>query len=79
VADQKEMSEGDFRAFLMERGLESQEVDRLKKGDEDIVIDSGPHLGGFNDSISLPELIESVGTMSAFCIAGRFRQEIGLN
>ena len=79
VADQEEMSEGGFRAFLIERGLENQEVDQLKKGVEDIVIDSGPHLGGFNDTISLPELIESVGTMSALCIAGRFQEERGLN
>jgi hypothetical protein len=75
VADQKEMSEEDFRVFLIQRGLESRQVDQLQKGDKDIVIESGPHLGGFNQSISLPELIECVGTMSALCIAGRFREE----
>jgi hypothetical protein len=75
VADQKAMSEGEFRVFLLERGLEKRKVDQLEKGVEDIVIDSGPHLGGFNEGISLPELIECVGTMSALCIAGRFREE----
>ena len=78
VRDQAEMSEGDFRAFLTERGLDDREVDRLEKGAEDIVIQSGPHLGGFNETISLPELIESIGSMSALCIAGRFREKRGL-
>ncbi len=46
-----------------------------QKGVADIVIYSGPHLGGFNDTISLPELIESVSAMSALCIVGRFWKE----
>ena len=75
VADQKEMSAANFRMFLEERGVKAQAVDPSKRGVADIVIDSGPHLGGFNETISLPELIESVGTMSALCIAGRFREE----
>jgi hypothetical protein len=79
VRDQMAMSAGDFRAFLKERGLDNRDVDQLQKGAEDIVILSGPHLGGFNEAISLPELIESIGTMSALCIAGRFSEERGLN
>ena len=75
VADQKEMSDANFRVFLKERGMKDEALRQLKKGVADIVIDSGPHLGGFNQTISLPELIESVGTMSALCIAGRFREE----
>jgi hypothetical protein len=78
VRDQQEMSDGDFRAFLMERGMDQREAGRLERGVEDIVIPSGPHLGGFNETISLPELIEAIGTMSALCIAGRFREERGL-
>ena len=35
---------------------------------------SGPHLGEFNHDISLPELIEGVGTMSALCIAGKYQK-----
>jgi len=75
AADQREMSLSDFRAFLSERGITARELDQLEKGAADIVINSGPHLGGFNQTISLPELIEAVAAMSALCIAGRFREE----
>lgn len=34
--------------------------------------DISPHSGGFNERISLPELIEAVGTMSALCVLGRY-------
>jgi hypothetical protein len=43
----------------------------LKKGIKDIVVLTGPHLGTFNERISLPELVESVETMAALCITGR--------
>lgn len=72
VADQEGMSESAFRIFLESRGYTQGDITALKKGDRDIVINSGPHLGGFNERISIPELIESVGTMSALCIAGKY-------
>jgi len=75
VADQKEMTKEEFRSFLQERGYCDDEIDKLQKGIKDIVLHTGPHLGGFNESISLPELIESVGTMSALCIVGRYWRE----
>ena len=75
VADQKEMTKEEFRSFLEEKGYCDDEIDKLQKGIEDIVLHTGPHLGGFNESISLPELIESVGTMSALCIVGRYWRE----
>ena len=74
VADQKDMTDDAFQLFLHERGYSVEEIKHLPKGHRDIRIRSGPHLGGFNGQISLPELIEAVATMSALCIAGRFRQ-----
>ena len=74
VVDQNAMSDDTFRLFMQERGYSDREVRRLSKGQVDLRIQSGPHLGGFNEQISLPELVEAVATMSALCIAGRFRQ-----
>jgi len=75
VADQKQMTDKAFREFLESKGYSLDEIRKLKKGIEDITIHSGPHLGGFNERISLPELIESIGTMSALCIAGKYLRE----
>ena len=75
IADQNEMTEEAFREFLENKVYSLDAIRKLKKGTEDITIHSGPHLGGFNERISLPELIESVGTMSALCIAGRYFRE----
>jgi hypothetical protein len=75
AVDQREMTDDAFREFLLERGFSQTQVSTLRKGTEDIVIHTGPHLGGFNDRISLPELIEFVATASALCIAGRYAAE----
>ena len=75
VADQKAMSENEFSIFLADRGFVDNEIAIMEKGVQDIVIQSGPHLGGFNGSISLPELIETIGTMSALCMVGRLWKE----
>ena len=72
VADQKEMPDNEFREFLKSRGLTPAAVERAARGENDIRLFSGPHLGGFNQPISLPELIECVAAMSALCLFGRF-------
>jgi hypothetical protein len=74
VADQKEMTDEEFRNFLGNRGFSEKEMWRLERGVEDIVMHTGPHLGQFNNRISIPELIEAVGTMSALCVLGRHRK-----
>ncbi len=79
VADQKEMSEEEFRRFLAARGHPESEAEGLRRGMEDITVHTGPHLGGFNERISLPELVESVGTISALCIAGSYCVGSGLH
>ena len=75
VVDQKQMTDEEFCKFLGERGYSVNEIKGFKKGDEDITLYTGPHLGGFNERISLPELTEFVGSISALCIAGRYWRE----
>jgi len=66
--DQGDMSDCEFKAFLREHGVTRQIV----KGKEDIILDTGPHLGGFNQPISVPLLIEHLFRFSALCTAHRF-------
>lgn len=75
VADQQEMTDAAFIGFLLERRVSMEKVQQMKRGAEDITLYTGPHLGGFNQQISIPELIESVGTMAALCIYGRYCEE----
>lgn len=71
-ADQKTLTDDVFWGFLKERGYTTEQLEGLNRGEKDILIDSGPHLGDFNRQICLPELIEGVAAMSAVCIAGRY-------
>ncbi|MBW1818095.1 MAG: SidJ-related pseudokinase [Deltaproteobacteria bacterium] len=70
--DQERMTDEAFVAFLLERGFGPPEIARLTRGREDIVLITGPHLGGFNDRISLPELIDAVESMTALCVCGKY-------
>lgn len=72
AVDQRQMSDGQFREFLVERGYSEHQAAGFSKGEKDIEILTGPHLGGFNDRISLPELIEFVALASALCMAGKY-------
>ena len=72
IEDQKQMKDEDFSNYLERAGYADEDIRFMKRGVEDITVYSGPHLGGFNERISLPELIESVGAMSALFIAGRY-------
>ncbi len=72
VSDQQSMTDETFFRFLEQRGFSREEACRREKGKEDITLFTGPHLGGFNQRISLPELIEAIGTMSALCIYGKY-------
>jgi hypothetical protein len=73
VTDQNAMTDKMFWNFLANLAYSEKEIASLDKGIRDIVIQSGPHLGGFNHRISLPELIEFLAAASAFCVAGRFQ------
>jgi hypothetical protein len=72
VADQQQMSQSAFETFLADRGYDDGHISTLKKGDQDLAIHSGPHLGAFNRGISLPEIIEAAAAMAAVCVVDRF-------
>jgi len=69
--DQESMTAVEFNAFLSERGMSHNKISSLIKGREDIILNTGPHLGEFNGRISLPEIIVAAAAMSATCITGR--------
>ncbi|MBW2740520.1 MAG: SidJ-related pseudokinase [Deltaproteobacteria bacterium] len=75
AADQTEMTDREFKGFLLDKGYSEKNIEKLKKGEKDISILTGPHLGEFNSRISLPELIKFLETASAYCIAGKYWEE----
>jgi hypothetical protein len=75
AADQDALDEEAYRCFLKKRGLSDEDIMGLRKGESDITLLTGPHLGGFNRPISLPEMIECISTMSALCMVGKFWEE----
>jgi hypothetical protein len=71
-ADQEALTDKEFSRFMRRRGYSDNQLNELKRGQRDILISSGPHLGDFNRQISLPELVESAAAMAAVCIAGQY-------
>ena len=78
VVDQDAMDSAMFVSFLQSRGIPRKAAVGMPKGKNDIPLMTGPHLGGFNQPISLPELIEFATEGAARCVTGRFRKECGL-
>jgi len=72
VAEQTAMTDTAFFDFLESRGFSEGQIREFEKGRHDIPILTGPHLGGFNQPISVPELIEFTGAVSALCVADRY-------
>lgn len=58
--------------YLVERGYHTNDMAHIRKLKKDVVINTGPHLGGFNQRISVPGLISFLETVSALCIWGKF-------
>jgi len=79
VAEQDAMCEQEFSDFLKQRGYSEKQLQDIRKGETDISILTGPHLGGFNQQISIPELIEFTASLSAICIADRFYNDKFIN
>ncbi|WP_022668787.1 SidJ-related pseudokinase [Desulfospira joergensenii] len=77
IADQERMSDKEFVFFLESRGVEKPEV--FIRAEEEITLVTGPHLGGFNQGISVPELIEFLFTFSAMCVSDRYLSEHSLS
>lgn len=78
VQDQKDMDDNQFAAFLRSRGLDETEIAEMEKNKTDIRLNTGPHLGGFSQPISVPELIECLFNLSSMCIADRYLSENAL-
>jgi hypothetical protein len=72
ATDQQAMSDVEFNEFLLERGFNRNNIAGLPRGLEDITLMTGPHLGGFNQRISLPELIHFTETATSYCISDRY-------
>ena len=68
VQDQLNMDDERFEAFLRNRGV----LQIPARGKSEIVLFTGPHLGGFNQSISIPELIDFLFKFSAMCVSACF-------
>lgn len=79
INDQNDMDQKAFENFLMERGFNRETIAVLKKGEKEITINTGPHLGGFNQRISVPQLTDFLFTCSALCISEKYTRENGLN
>jgi len=75
VVDQQHMTRAVFEAFLMRRGWTRTRASATPQGQADLILQTGPHLGGFNQAISLPELIRITGATAADCVLRRFRRE----
>ena len=78
IQDQINMSDTDFQKFLLFRGYDKSLLETTHKGEKDIILNTGPHLGDFNQPISVPELIEFLFCLSSLCVSDRFIMENGL-
>ena len=78
IQDQINMSDTEFETFLLSRGYGRDVAKSFHKGEKDIILNTGPHLGGFNQPISVPELIKFLFCLSSLCISDRFIMENGL-
>jgi hypothetical protein len=72
VADQEGMSDADFVEFLTARGMPGELAAAMRRGEADVELPTGPHLGEFNGRISAPEMIEFTACAAAACVAGRY-------
>ena len=75
IDDQNRMNMDEFTKFLLTRGMNMDEIASCEKGRKDIRILTGPHLGGFSQRISVPELIDFIFSCAALCISGRYIME----
>ncbi|MFH2058611.1 MAG: SidJ-related pseudokinase [Pseudomonadota bacterium] len=78
IQDQENMSENEFNSFLKTRGIDHDQIRFMVKAKEDIILQTGPHLGGFNQAISVPELIDFLFCLSSLCVSDRYLMENGL-
>jgi hypothetical protein len=75
IEDQNNMTETEFKLFFKNRGIDKEDIEKMNQGIEDIIIHTGPHLGGFNQPISVPKLIDLLFCLSSMCISDRYIME----
>lgn len=75
IEDQENMDDARFTAFVTARGLSAERAAGLRRGEADVPLPTGPHLGRFNNLISLPEIIEFSAAAAARCLAGRYLRD----
>lgn len=78
VHDQENMNDEQFSNFLIQRGVEENTITQMTRGKQDIILQTGPHLGGFNQPICVPELIDFLFCFSSMCISDCYLNENGL-
>ncbi|MBI9109752.1 SidJ-related pseudokinase [Maridesulfovibrio ferrireducens] len=71
VVDQDILEDQEFRDYLLKYGMAPEKVVIITKGEADIPLVTGPHLGDFNGAISLPEIIEWSAMAAGCCIAAK--------
>lgn len=76
--DQNDMTRERFRNLLVAGGYKPTEADRVRRGDSDVTILTGPHLGEFNRQTTLPELSLFAAQTAGMAVARRFRSMHGL-
>lgn len=74
--DRQQMSTDELKDFLRQKGVPPETIQRQLKVPGDIAIQTGPHLGGFNQKISVPELITYLEIFAALSVAGRYEQNM---
>lgn len=79
IPDQENMDDNAFEAFLISRGKTKSFTEKTTRGEDDIVLTTGPHLGGFNQPISAPALLDFLFCISSLCVSDRYLMENGLN
>jgi hypothetical protein len=78
VTDQQRMDDAAFAAFLTAHGRTPAQILATPRSAADIHLNTGPHLGGFNGRISVPELTGFLAATAAGCVAGRYCADAGL-
>lgn len=71
IQDQEQMDQAAYEAFLAARGI----APAPPRAQDDIVMSTGPHLGGFNQTISVPGLVDFLYNFSSLCVSYCFEKE----
>lgn len=71
IADQDLLTDDEFRNYIIKCGVSKEEALAMQKGEKDVLLVTGPHLGDFNRSISIPEIVEWSAMAAGCCIAAR--------